>query len=248
MSSAWRVATAVGRPFAGRQPRAPTHVRSGFLRSPRVPGAAICGSWIGSASWRADFEPVSGGIATACPSRVRPACPTQPSRRSCSIASAWPSGRATTAAAPEEAYVGWVRRYILFHRKRHPREMGEPEVAAFLSDLLTGRRVAGSTHNQALSALLFLYREVLGRGGEWGSGLTPAVRPARLPVELTRGEVGMILGRLQDPVRLVCELLYGAGLRLLEALTLRVKDLDEVRGEIRLRDGKGRKDRVTVLP
>jgi integron integrase len=142
----------------------------------------------------------------------------------------------------EEAYVGWARRFILFHQKRHPREMGEPEVAAFLTNLSAERRVAGSTHNQALSALLFLYREVLGRGPE------PAVRPARLPVVLTRGEVGMILSRLKGPVRLVCELLYGAGLRLLEALMLRVEDIDEARGEIRLRDGKGRKDRVTVLP
>jgi integron integrase len=148
----------------------------------------------------------------------------------------------------EHAYVGWVRRFILFHRKRHPSEMGEAEVAAFLTALASARRVAGSTQNQALSALLFLYRHVLGHGAAWGSGLTPAVRPVRLPVVLTRGEVASILGRLRDPARLVCELLYGGGLRLLEALTLRVKDIDEARGEIRIRDGKGRKDRVTVLP
>jgi integrase len=148
----------------------------------------------------------------------------------------------------EHAYVGWVRRYILFHRTRHPSEMGEAEVAAFLTALASARRVAGSTQNQALSALLFLYRHVLGHGAAWGSGLTPVVRPVRLPVVLTRGEVASILGRLRDPPRLVCELLYGGGLRLLEALTLRVKDIDEVRGEIRIRDGKGRKDRVTVLP
>ncbi|CAN5424782.1 integron integrase [soil metagenome] len=148
----------------------------------------------------------------------------------------------------EEAYVGWIRRYILFHRKRHPREMGEREVAAFLMDLSGQRKVAGSTHNQAMSALLFLYREVLGQGSEWGSGLVPALRPVRLPVVLTRQEVAAVLNRLPDPVRLVCELLYGGGLRLLEGLTLRVKDIDLSRGEIRVRDGKGRKDRVTVLP
>jgi integron integrase len=148
----------------------------------------------------------------------------------------------------EKAYAGWARRFILFHRKRHPGEMGESEVAAFLTDLSSERRVSGATHNQALSALLFLYREVLGRGPAWGQALVPAVRPVRLPVVLTRGEVAAILGRLRDPVRLVSELLYGGGLRLLEALTLRVKDLDEAKGEIRLRDGKGRKDRLTVLP
>lgn len=110
------------------------------------------------------------------------------------------------------------------------------------------RKVAGSTHNQALSALLFLYREVLGCGSEWGQEFVPAVRPARLPVVLTRQEVSAVLSRLPDPSRLVCELLYGGGLRLLEGLTLRVKDVDPARGEIRVRDGKGRKDRVTVLP
>jgi integron integrase len=148
----------------------------------------------------------------------------------------------------EEAYVGWIRRYILFHGKRHPREIGEREVAAFLMDLSGRRKVAGSTHNQAMSALLFLYREVLEQGPEWGSGLVPALRPVRLPVVLTRQEVAAVLHRLPDPVRLVCELLYGGGLRLLEGLRLRVKDIDPSRGEIRVRDGKGRRDRVTVLP
>ena len=124
--------------------------------------------------------------------------------------------------------------------------MGEREVAAFLMDLSGQRKVAGSTYNQAMSALLFLYREVLGHGSEWGSGLVPALRPVRLPVVLTRQEVAAVLNRLPDPVRLVCELLYGAGLRLLEGLTLRVKDIDLSRG--RVRDGKGRKDRMTVLP
>jgi integron integrase len=148
----------------------------------------------------------------------------------------------------EEAYVGWVRRFVRFHGRRHPREMGEPEVAAFLMDLSSRRRVAGSTHNQALSALMFLYREVLGCGPGWGRGFVPAVRAVRVPVVLTRQEVAAILNRLPEPSRLVCELLYGAGLRLLEGLTLRIKDVDVSRKEIRARDAKGRRDRITVLP
>ena len=148
----------------------------------------------------------------------------------------------------EKAYVGWVRRYVLFHGTRHPAGMGEREIAAFLTALSGERRVAGSTHNQALAALLFLYRQVLGHGEEWGRALQPVARPARLPVVLTRGEVAAVLRALEGTPRLVCELLYGGGLRLMEGLTLRVKDLEPARGEIRIRDGKGRKDRVTVLP
>jgi integron integrase len=148
----------------------------------------------------------------------------------------------------EKAYVGWVRRFVVFHRLRHPGELGEREVGAFLDALSAERRIAASTQNQALCALLFLYREVLGRDATFGSSLATASRPVRLPLVLSRGEVAAVLGRLHGPVRLVCELLYGSGLRLLEGLTLRVKDVDLAGGEIRLRDGKGRKDRVTVLP
>lgn len=147
-----------------------------------------------------------------------------------------------------QAYSGWVRRYVRFHGFRHPRELGEAEVAAFLNDLAERRRVAASTQAQALSALLFLYREALGQPlGDLGR-LVRARPPDRLPVVLSRGEVALVLGELQGVYWLVGMLLYGAGLRLREAVTLRVKDLDLERGEIRIRRGKGQKDRVTVLP
>jgi len=145
----------------------------------------------------------------------------------------------------ERAYVGWIRRFILYHHKRHPREMGEAEVVAFLSALATTGHVSASTQNQALSALLFLYRDVLQTGLD---GVVRARRPVRLPVVLTREEVRSLLGQLDGSVWLMASLMYGAGLRLLECATLRVKDLDLPGGEIRLRDGKGRKDRVTMVP
>jgi integron integrase len=148
----------------------------------------------------------------------------------------------------ETAYRGWIRRFILFHRKRHPDTMGASEVSAFLSSLATAGRVSASTQNQALAALLFLYATVLGRTLPWMDDLVRAKRPERLPVVLTRGEVCSILQRLGGPTSLVAGLLYGSGLRLLEALELRVKDLDLDRREIHLRDGKGRKDRRTMIP
>jgi integron integrase len=126
--------------------------------------------------------------------------------------------------------------------------MGEPEVTAFLSHLATHRRVSASTQNQALSALLFLYRAVLHRELDWLDDLVRAKRPARLPTVLTRSEVNALLRQLDGTVWLVASLLYGAGLRLLEAMRLRVKDIDFDRNEITVRDGKGRKDRVTLLP
>jgi len=152
------------------------------------------------------------------------------------------------SARTEEAYAGWVRRYIMFHGMRHPEQMGEAEIRDFLSDLAIRRRVAASTQNQALAALLFLYREVLGRSLEWVDIGVRAQRPRRLPVVLTRDEVRRVLSLMSGSSGLVAGLLYGSGLRLREALELRVKDLDFERGEIRIRDGKGRKDRVTVLP
>jgi integron integrase len=148
----------------------------------------------------------------------------------------------------EEAYVHWVRRFVRFHGTRDPATMGEPEVSAFLTDLATTARVSSSTQNQALGALLFLYREVLGRRLAWLDGVVRAKQSVRLPVVLTPGEVGAVVGRLAGGHWLVAMLLYGAGLRLLEALQLRVKDVDFARREIRLRAGKGGKDRVTVLP
>jgi site-specific recombinase XerD len=147
----------------------------------------------------------------------------------------------------ERAYAGWVRRFVRHHGMRHPQTLGEAEVASYLVALSRQRALSASTVNQARGALLFLYREVLGRPPDWGAGLVRAQRPARLPVVLSRVEVAAVLAGLGGPVRLVADLLYGAGLRLLEALTLRVKDLDPSKLEIRVRDGKGRRDRVTLL-
>ena len=148
----------------------------------------------------------------------------------------------------EQAYIGWTRRYILFHRKRHPADMGEPEIARFLTSLATDSRVSASTQNQALSALLFLYQEVLGRRLEWLQNVVRARRPVHLPIVLTRAEVDAVLGRLTRSCWLMGSLMYGSGLRLMECCRLRVKDIDLDRGEITVRDGKGAKDRVTLLP
>jgi len=148
----------------------------------------------------------------------------------------------------EQAYVTWITRYVRFHGKRHPAELGEPEVNQFLTHLAVHRRVAASTQNQALAALLFLYSKVLNRSLGQIEGVVRARRPRRLPVVLTRREVRTVLEELSGTPRLVCTLLYGSGLRLLECLLLRVKDVDFHRQEIRVRDGKGGKDRVTMLP
>jgi integron integrase len=148
----------------------------------------------------------------------------------------------------EEAYCGWIRRFILHHGKRHPREMGAPEVGAFLTDLARRRGVAASTRNQALAALLFLYREVLGLDLPWLGNIQRAKRPVRVPTVLSRGEVGRVLAELPAPHWLIGSLLYGAGLRLLECLQLRIQDVDFARNELTVRHGKGGKDRRTVLP
>lgn len=147
----------------------------------------------------------------------------------------------------EEAYVSWIRRFIVFHRMRHPRDMGAREVTAFLSSL-AAREVSASTQNQALSAILFLYDAVLGQRLPWMAEIVRARRPARLPVVLSREEVAAVLSRLRGPVWLMASLLYGSGLRLLECAELRVKDVDLDRGELTIRDPKGGRDRVTVLP
>jgi integron integrase len=148
----------------------------------------------------------------------------------------------------ELAYVGWIRRFILFHGKRHPETMGEAEIGAFLSALAVQRHVGASTQNQALASLLFLYHQVLGRRLQWIEDVARAKVPERLPVVLSPAQTRAVLERLEGPVALVAGLLYGSGLRLFEALQLRVKDLDLDRREIHVRDGKGRKDRRTMVP
>jgi integron integrase len=152
------------------------------------------------------------------------------------------------ASRTERAYVGWIRRFILYNGKRHPDQLGGAEVTAFLTSLATERHVSASTQNQALAAILFLYKEVLNNELPWLGDVIHAKRPERLPVVLTRAEVSAVLAQLHGSSRLIACLLYGAGLRLLECLELRIKDVDVARREVRVRDGKGRKDRVTVLP
>ncbi len=148
----------------------------------------------------------------------------------------------------EEAYVDWVRRFILFHGKKHPRDMGPKEVSEFLSHLAVARNVSASTQNQAKAALLFLYRHVLGTQLPWVDDVVIAKVPQRLPVVLTAREVRSLLHELNGTTALVASLLYGTGMRLMEGLRLRVKDIDFERREIVIREGKGSKDRVTVLP
>jgi integron integrase len=147
----------------------------------------------------------------------------------------------------EKVYVAWVRRFVLHHGRRHPDEMGAPEVSSYLAHLAAAG-VAASTQNQAFSALLFLYRDVLGRELAGLSDTPRAKRPARLPLVLSPDEVHAVLRQVRGTPRLVCALLYGAGLRLLEACELRVKDVDFARDQITVRQGKGQKDRATVLP
>ncbi|MBX9627414.1 MAG: integron integrase [Gemmataceae bacterium] len=148
----------------------------------------------------------------------------------------------------EDAYHDWSKRFILFHGKRHPDTMAEPEVNQFLTHLAVDRTVAASTQNQALAALLFLYDAVLGRPLDRLGGVIRANRPARLPTVLTVDEVRAVLGRLDGTYRLIGDLMYGGGLRLLECLRLRVKDVDFGAGQVVVRHGKGGKDRRTVLP
>ena len=148
----------------------------------------------------------------------------------------------------EESYVQWIRRYIYFHDKRHPAALGEPDITAFLNHLAVDRSVAASTQNQALSALLFLYKQVLGKEFAWLDGLVRAKRPARMPVVMTQAEVERLLASLRGVRGLAAGLLYGTGMRLLECLRLRVKDVDFGYRQILVRDGKGQKDRITMLP
>lgn len=148
----------------------------------------------------------------------------------------------------ERVYAEWIKRFIRFHAYRHPSEMGAAEIEAYLTHLAVKRDVSASTQNQALAALLFLYKEVLKQELPWLDNVVRAKRPQHMPVVLTRDEVQRVLARLSGVPWLVASLLYGAGLRLTEALRLRVKDVEFSRREILVRDGKGQKDRVTVLP
>lgn len=148
----------------------------------------------------------------------------------------------------ETQYIHWIKRFILYHNKRHPREMGAQEVESFLTHLATAGGVSAATQNQALSALLFLYREILAVDLPWLDNVVRAKKPQRLPVVLSKNEVGKILARMDGTYALMAQLLYGTGMRLMECCRLRVKDIDFERREILIRDGKGAKDRVTMLP
>lgn len=148
----------------------------------------------------------------------------------------------------EQAYWGWIKRFIFFNDKRHPKDMGAPELEAFLTHLAVVGKVSAATQTQALSALLFLYREVLKIELPWLDNVTRAKKSQRLPTVLTALEVKSLLARLDGTRWLMASLLYGTGTRLMECLRLRVKDVDFARREIMIRDGKGMKDRVTMLP
>jgi integron integrase len=152
------------------------------------------------------------------------------------------------ALRTEQAYLHWMRRYVKFHGRRHPRDMGATEVEAFLTHLAVAAKVTASTQNQALQALLFLYRQVLNIDLPWLENVTRASRPKRIPVVLSTAEVRSVLAQLEGTSWLIANLLYGSGLRLMEAHRLRVKDLVLQRGELIVRDAKGGRDRVTVLP
>ena len=152
------------------------------------------------------------------------------------------------ALRSEQAYLEWIKRFILFHQKRHPNDMGEPEVRAFLTHLAVQRNVAAATQNHALNALVFLYRHVIGREFDLLEGVKRAQRMPRVPVVLSKAEVGRLLTAVPPKYQLFFQFLYGTGLRLMEGLRLRVKDVDFERGQIIVRGGKGDKDRVTMLP
>jgi len=146
----------------------------------------------------------------------------------------------------ERAYLDWIRRFILFNDKAHPADMSAPEVERFLTHLAVDGRVAAPTQNQALAAILFLYRDVLELDLPWIGNVVRARMPVRVPVVLSRAEVQRLLDELEGELHLIAQVLYGSGLRLMEALRLRVKDLDFEYSQIVVRDGKGRKDRVTI--
>jgi integron integrase len=148
----------------------------------------------------------------------------------------------------EQSYTGWIRRFVHFYHKKHPRDMGAPEVEAFLTDLAVNGKVSAATQTQALSALLFLYKEVLGMEVPWMNGMVRAKASIRIPTVLSVNEVHRLLACLDGVYALMARLIYGTGMRLMECIRLRVKDVDFDRHEILVREGKGGKDRVTMLP
>jgi len=148
----------------------------------------------------------------------------------------------------EDAYIQWIKKFIFFHNKRHPKEMGEKEIRSYLTHLAVDKHVAASTQNQALSAILFLYKRVLELELDWIDDVVRAKKPKRLPVVLTKSEVTNILNAMTGTNALVAKLLYGTGMRLMEALRLRVQDVDFEQFQIMVRSGKGNKDRITTLP
>jgi integron integrase len=148
----------------------------------------------------------------------------------------------------EDTYVEWIRRFILFHGKRHPKDMGAPEIETFITQLAVERRVAVSTQNQALSAILFLYRQVLKKEIETPPALARPGRPKRLPTVLTPAEAARVIAQMKGVTKIMAKLLYGSGLRLMECVRLRVKDIDFDHRQVIVRDGKGENDRSTVLP
>jgi len=148
----------------------------------------------------------------------------------------------------EENYIQWIKRFIFFHNKRHPKDMGEKEVRAFLTHLAVNKHVAASTQNQALSAILFLYKRVLGMKLDWIDDVVRAKRPKKLPVVLSKDEVMKILAAMRGTNALIAKLLYGTGMRLMEVMRLRVHDVDFSNNQIVVRSGKGNKDRYTTLP
>ena len=148
----------------------------------------------------------------------------------------------------EQSYVQWIRRYIIFHNKRHPEDIGEKEINAFLKHLAVNRSVTASTQTQALSAIIFLYKEVLGREIGFIENVYRAKKPRRLPIVFSRQELRAIMRHLSGERWLMANIIYGAGLRLMECLRLRIKDIDFSYMQIIVRDGKGQKDRITILP
>jgi integron integrase len=148
----------------------------------------------------------------------------------------------------EKAYSEWIKRYILFHNKRHPNEMGKQEIEAFLSHLVVNRNVAPSTQNQAFNAILFLYEQVLEKSMPEDISAIRSKKPARVPTVMTPEETRRVISAMQGTHQLMAEVLYGCGLRLIECVRLRVKDIDFALNQVIVRDGKGHKDRITVLP